>query len=255
LEEEENDALLHSPSSPSQSLLALSGADVDDSLLPALDWDMGDLPDPSSSSSSTTTEASSSLGTLLLFDEEEPSILRSPSPELDLTNVFDVDISNYSCPRCGDKQDAQKTPCQCTDELTGLTRLRRQYLKAEREARNVEGKMKAQAANARISGGGYGYGWGVRKESEYGDRARYEARKWVKREKERGREVGDLVRLGMMKRGVCLASRRAGDGESGEGKGKEESGEQEGKKKKKKKPELKNVDLVAKTLLRKDNTA
>jgi hypothetical protein len=42
--EEENNALLHLPSLPSQPLLALPGADVDDSLLlPAVDWDMDNL--------------------------------------------------------------------------------------------------------------------------------------------------------------------------------------------------------------------
>ena len=64
--------------------------------------------------------------------------------------------------------------------------------------------MKAQQATTRMVKGGYG--WGVGKESEYRDKARFEARKRVKREKERGREVSELVRLGMKKRGVDAAS-------------------------------------------------
>jgi hypothetical protein len=39
----------------------------------------------------------------------------------------------------------------------------------------VEGKMKAQQVTTRKVKGGYG--WGVGKESEYGDKARFEVRK------------------------------------------------------------------------------
>ena len=70
-------------------------------------------------------------------------------------------------------------------------------------------------------------------------RARCNRRDATRREKERGREVGDLVRLEMTKRGVCISSRGeevSGQGEHSEAQGMDDH-EKEGKKKKK--PELK----------------
>ena len=217
------------PSSPSpwQPLLALPGADVDDALIPALDWEGTIPPSPSSFSS------------LLTFDDAPP---RSPSPEIEST--FRAEVLPLTCSH---QDEGPAGGCQCLGELGGLAHLQKKYTRAEREARNVEGKIKAQQATTRMVKGGYG--WGVGKESEYGDKARFEARKRVKREKERGREVSELVRLGMKKRGVDADTDTDSIKDAGES--------EEAKKKKKKKPELKNIDqLVSKMMLRrKDNGA
>ena len=212
-------------SSPFHPLLALPGADVDDTLIPALDWE------------GTDSSSSSSFSSLLKFDDGP---LRSSSPE----STFHVELSSLKCAHEGGRPVGT---CQCLQELNGLARLRKKYTRAEREARNVEGKMKAQEATTRMVKGGYG--WGVGKESEYGDKARFEARKRVKREKERGREVSELVKLGMKKRGVDADT----DAHTINGAGESEGAE----KKKKPKPGMKSIDqLVSKMMLRrKDNGA
>ena len=59
-----------------------------------------------------------------------------------------------------------------------------------RKRRMWRGKMKAQYATMRMVKGGYGQGVG--NESEYGDKARFEARKQVKREGVGGFGVGQV---------------------------------------------------------------
>ena len=81
-----------------------------------------------------------------------------------------------------------------------------------------------------------GYGWGVGKGSESGDKARFEARKRVKRGEERGREVPELVRLGMKKRGV--------DADTDTDSMKDWGENEEAKKREKQKPELKSIDQL-----------
>lgn len=221
------------PNSPWQPLLALPGADVDDTLIPALDWD------------GTAPASPSSFSSLLTFDDDGPP--RSPSPELE--PAFHVEVSPLACSHHHPNGRPVGT-CPCLRELDGLAHLRKKYTRAEREARNVEGKMKAQQATTRMVKGGYG--WGVGKESEYGDKARFEARKRVKREKERGREVSELVRLGMKKRGVDTDTDTDSNSTKDAGEGEEAK-----KRKKKQKPEMKSIDqLVSKMMLRrKDNGA
>src|SRR5262249_1814879 len=141
--EDDEDLMIEQPISPSQPLLALPGADLDDTLLPALDWEIGrsEMPSyPSSSGLSPDSDISTPFSSLIIFFDE--AFTCSSSPELEYSNLFDIDISAYKCPHANDTDRPLNSTCKCTLELAGLSRLCSQYLRAEREARNAEGKMK-----------------------------------------------------------------------------------------------------------------
>ncbi|GLB35681.1 hypothetical protein LshimejAT787_0212460 [Lyophyllum shimeji] len=162
-----------SPPSPAPTLLSLPGADTDDDLLPA---DLASSPYPcprggagadvDADVESTPTPCSpyGHHSSLLLMDDAPP---RSPSPDLD-PDAFDehaVDEIDLIAGCMGSDPDVRR-----------LVELRRKCAAAERAARAVEVALLE-----------HGQGQGVQR--------RWEARRVRKRERERGREVGAMLRL------------------------------------------------------------
>ncbi|KAG5640193.1 hypothetical protein DXG03_000627 [Asterophora parasitica] len=155
---------------PGPTLLALPGADTDAFLLPPDDTDLG----VGSSSSSFLLPpdepfgSSSGSGSLLLLDDVHPHRSPSSSPDsepcdLYLEHELNLDIAHYANP-----------------EAHRLVALRRRLLESERIARAEE---KALAERGPVH-------------------MRWEARRVRRRERERGKEVSEILRMKVFEKSI-----------------------------------------------------
>jgi len=161
--QDNTDHSLSLPPSPGQSLLALPGSDVEDELYFA-------DPETEVPPYEPLYPNASTRSLLLLDDPNDVPPPRSPSPE-----NFQLDLSQLALEGCTDP------------EIRRLWDLRKKSQTAERAARIQE----AQALEL----GGAGVG------------ARWEARQTKKQEKDRGREIAAMLRLKLAEKGVKVDDR------------------------------------------------
>lgn len=161
--EMDEDPFFSPPSSPGRTLLSLPGADTDDSLLPSSSF--SDASYPAIIDPTSSFPHNNSNHSLLLIDDEltDDPIPRSPSPE----SGFDHDVCAI----------LEEYPDQ---DLQKLYDLRKRSQQAERLARQEEAILMEEGPLHR----------------------RIEARMKRKREKERSKEIGALLRL-KLKLGVA----------------------------------------------------